>query len=400
MLRSKWTVLALIWLSLFVAYMDRVNISFALTAMAPDLHLTPALFGVVLSAFSVGYALMQIPGGALSDRFGGREVLIGALLLWSVCTGAIGMVFSIGSLVTARVALGVGEGLENGAQFKLLGAAFTSRERSTMTGLFLTALAIAPMCAAPIAVLILHHFGWRALFLAFAIPGPIVAALVYAFVPKTVRTTAQPLREIASSAWRIGVLGGRAWMLGIAYLGFNLAFWSLLGWLPTYLETQRHFAPAGLAAAASITYGSGLLGLLAIGWLGARFAHYRAQIIAAGYALAGMSLYAAFVAPNAHASVVGLSAAAFFLYGGFGPLWALALDASPSEVHGSVSGFVNFCGQIGGIFAPAAFGIIVTVTGSYAGGFGLMIGGLVLAIVALLVAGAPAPGSVEHNAYL
>jgi nitrate/nitrite transporter NarK len=77
--------------------------------------------------------------------------------------------------------------------------------------------------------------------------------------------------------------------------------------------------------------------------------------------------------------VLGLSFGAFFLYGGFGPFWAVALDVVPGNVRGTFSGFVNFGGQIGGFFSPIVVGTIVQNTKSYSGGFVFMIGALVLA---------------------
>lgn len=400
MLRSKWMVLTLIWLSLFVAYIDRVNLSFAGPAMMTAFHFGPAAFGIALSAFSIGYAAMQIPGGALADRFGAREVLIGAMLLWSICTGAVGLVYSLGSLIAARVALGAGEGMENGAQFKLLGSAFSSKERSSATGFFLTALAVAPACTAPLAILILQHFGWRALFLLCAIPGPIVALLIYRLLPKTDRRATSPAEGATRVAWSDVVFRGRTWLVGLAYLGFNMTFWSLLGWLPTYLTHERHLETGTLAWATSMTYVAGFFGLLAVGWLGARFLAHRAAIVAGSYALAACALYLAYATTDPRVSVAGFACSAFFLYGGFGPLWAIVLDAAPPALHGIVSGFVNFCGQLGSIVAPAAFGLIVQATHSYGGGFGLMIAGLAIAIVALLVPRNPLPGSIEPGVYV
>lgn len=397
MLRSKWIVLAILWLSLFVAYADRVNIAFAGPAMQSALHLQPWQFGTVLSAFSLGYALMQIPAGALADRFGAREVLIGAMLVWSAFTAAIGLSSSLTGLVGARIALGLGEGAENGAQFKLLGGVFSQAERSFSTGFFMTALAVAPAGVALIAHPIIAHLGWRALFLLFAIPGPIVALLLYRFVRATARTASARV-AVERQPWGTTVIRSGAWLIGLAYFGFNIAFWSLLGWLPSYLANERHMGSAALAPAASFAYCAGFVGLLLVGWLGARFVEHRARIVAVSYTLAAVGLFAAFAAPDAHLSVLGLAFAAFFLYGGFGPLWAVVLDVTPRSQHGTVSGFVNFCGQIGGIVGPAAVGWIVQVTHVYDRGFELMIVGLAIAVIALSFVRS-IPGSGQPDIY-
>ena len=86
-----------------------------------------------------------------------------------------------------------------------------------------------------------------------------------------------------------------------------------------------------LGLAASVPYLFGFLGMLLFGWLGSRALYrYRALLVAAGYAGAGIALFAAFRAATPIGSIAGLSAAAFFLYGGFGPVWGIALDLTPS----------------------------------------------------------------------
>jgi nitrate/nitrite transporter NarK len=106
--------------------------------------------------------------------------------------------------------------------------------------------------------------------------------------------------------------------------------------------------------------------------------------VATVYLLAGVSLYVAFSAQTVGQSLAGLSFAAFFLYGGFGPFWAVAIDLIAADMRGAMTGFVNFGGQIGGFFAPIVVGAIVGATKSYSGGFVFMICALLLSAASLL----------------
>src|SRR5437879_4449539 len=99
---------------MFVAYLDRINIAVAGPTIMKALHIGHAQFGYVLSAFTFGYALMQIPGGHLADRLGARRLLVAALVIWSLFTAATGLAWSLVSLVVIRILFGVGEGIENG----------------------------------------------------------------------------------------------------------------------------------------------------------------------------------------------------------------------------------------------------------------------------------------------
>lgn len=172
-----------------------------------------------------------------------------------------------------------------------------------------------------------------------------------------------------------------------AYLLFNVAFWGLAGWMPSYLSIERHIELKSIGIAASIPYFFGFIGLLVLGWV-ARTVLYgqRTALVAASYVLAGACLFAAFRANNAVTCIFGLAAAAFFLYGSFAPFWAIALDLVPDGARGALSGFVNLGGQIGGFFAPIAVGTLVETTHSFGAGFSLMASALVLGAVAVLTA--------------
>jgi nitrate/nitrite transporter NarK len=107
-------------------------------------------------------------------------------------------------------------------------------------------------------------------------------------------------------------------------------------------------------------------------------------MLGVSYLLAGLGLALAFTAQSVAASVIGLSLGAFFLFGTFGPFWAVSLDLVPANIRGTLSGFVNFGGQIGGFFSPIIVGTIVQNTQSYSGGFIIMIGALVAAGATML----------------
>jgi MFS family permease len=126
----KRRVLILLWIAFFVAYLDRANINIAAPSIIKDFGLTKFQFGEIASAFTAGYAILQIPGGLLADRFGAKRMLMIALAVWSMFTGITGLAVSLISLIVIRVLFGIGEGLENGAHFKALGDTFAPRERS------------------------------------------------------------------------------------------------------------------------------------------------------------------------------------------------------------------------------------------------------------------------------
>lgn len=387
-MNKKWLMLLLIWLMMFVAYLDRINISVAGPTIQKALHISPVEFGTVLSAFTFGYAILQIPGGILADKFGAKKLLVFALIFWSIFTGLTGAAMSVGFLIVIRVLFGVGEGLENGAQFKLIGDFFPSHQRSSASGLFLTSIALGPAIVAPVAVWLLQVTSWRGMFFWFIVPGVIMAVLIGWLIPEKpaggVQHTEIVNKKGTGAVWSDVIAHPKIWFAFFAYLFFNIAFWGLLGWMPSYLSQARHITLSNLGVDASLPYWFGFLGLLILGFLGNRVFHQlRASLIAVSYLLAGVFLYVAFSAGSVSGSVFGLCAAAFFLYGGFGPIWSVALDLLPDHLRGTFTGFVNFGGQIGGFIAPIIIGGMVQATGSYRDGFLFMITAVVLAAISL-----------------
>src|SRR3954447_25067365 len=108
--RPTGVVLFLLCLMYGITYIDRVNVSTAAAVFGKDLHLTNTQVGFVFSAFAYPYLLFQIFGGWVGDRFGARVALTVAGLIWSAGTVMTGLAGSFGSMIAARLLLGLGEG--------------------------------------------------------------------------------------------------------------------------------------------------------------------------------------------------------------------------------------------------------------------------------------------------
>src|SRR4029077_9245187 len=140
----RYTVVGLFFFSTVICYLDRVNVSVAIIPMARDLGYSPASQGLVLSAFFWGYIASQLAGGWIADRFGGKMVLGFGVGCWSLATLLTpwGASLSFPMLLGARVALGVGEGVNFPAIHSLAAQWTPLRERAralalNYTGIFL-----------------------------------------------------------------------------------------------------------------------------------------------------------------------------------------------------------------------------------------------------------------------
>ncbi|VFS46664.1 D-galactarate permease [Budvicia aquatica] len=108
--KARYTILSLIWLAWLLSFLDRMVMSVSLPFIGRDLNLDTTEQGLIISAFFVGYAAFQIPGGFLADKFGARKIMAIGIAWWSIFTSLTGMVFTLPLLLAVRFLFGIGEG--------------------------------------------------------------------------------------------------------------------------------------------------------------------------------------------------------------------------------------------------------------------------------------------------
>ncbi len=387
---SRTQIIAAIWFFQVANYLDRVVVSFAGPSIMKSMSMSPASFGTVLSSFGVGYFLAQVPGGVIADRWGAKPLLVIGPLFWALFTGLTGLVAGLAGFVAVRLCFGTSEGLSNACCFKVIGDNFEPQQRARAVSVWATAFAIAPAFAGPAVGVLLGLYGWRTVFVMMMVPALVAALINYLLipseqpsrVPRQVSDTGTGRSEFLAILASPGLL-----LIALAYLAFNIAYWGYLGWMPSYLALAHHIDAKSIGLLGGIPYIFAIAGLLLGGWLSSSlFYRYRGQLLAAAYVFAALSLVLAYNAISLKISMVGLSSAAFFLYGGFGPFGAILLDLAPDDIRAVYSGIVNAAGQVGGAVAPVIIGILVKATGTFAFGFALMICGLLVAAACLLAA--------------
>src|SRR5262249_57011370 len=152
-----------------VAWLDRMAIALTLPAMEKDLGLNAQTNGYVISAFFVGYALCQVPGGLLADRFGPRRVILVALAWWSTFTALTGLAWNLQSMIVIRFLFGLGEGVFPAAVWKILSQWFTKKNRATANSFVLSSIAIGPALTPFVLVPLIGAIGWRSAHLCICV---------------------------------------------------------------------------------------------------------------------------------------------------------------------------------------------------------------------------------------
>lgn len=384
---GRYRILAALWLFQTVNYIDRVSMSFAGPSISKALRLGPAEFGIVLSSFAVGYTVGQLPGGILADRRGVWWVLLSAPLAWAAFMGFHALVSGLIGFIIVRGGLGFAEGFSNPACFKTIGLAFSSRERARASAWWATSVAVAPAIAAPLIVGLTVSLGWRAMFLCLMPLALITAVVNGVVIPKQSETNCRNPDAAIERPTKFALVFRQPsfWMLMAAYFAYNIGYWGYVGWMPTYLVSAHGIDIKKLGLLGSVPYLFGVVGLLLNGWLGSGpLYRYRPHLLAATYLLAACGLTAAISANTLFMTMVGLSGAAFALFGGLALFGAIVLELAPTGHSGAYTGAVTTAGQLGGILAPALIGQLVAQSGAFGGGFALMIGAFLVAAICML----------------
>lgn len=393
LLKSNNRIVAALWFWMFVNYLDRVAISFAGPAIMQSLSMTATSFGVILSSFSIGYMLAQIPGGLLSDRWGARIVMVAGALFWAFFTGLTGIVSTIAGFVVVRGLFGIAEGLSTPSLHRVIGDEFEPQQRARVFGIIFTGLALGPLVAGPIVGALVHAHGWRWMFLLLVIPALLAALGNYLSLP---RYRAQAphgcdtpvLEEQRGRGFQSLTTTMRSmsfWTFSIFSFCYTMSFWGYLGWMPNYLAMERHIAVASLGFWAGVPYFFAIIGQLLGGWLGTGLLHrHRAPLIGSFLLCAGISLYIAYQAKDLLQSVAALCSTAFFLYGCQPSIGAVTQDLAPERFRATYYAITSTLGEFGGIVAPLAVGYLVTESGAFSSGFGLLVLALCVAAGCIL----------------
>src|SRR4051794_15093087 len=183
-----------------IAYLDRVNVTFAQDKLQSDLGFSSAVYGFGAGIFFIGYFLLEVPSNLALHRFGARKWMARIMITWGVISACTMFVQSEASFYAVRFLLGVAEAGFFPGMILYLSYWFPARERAKAIGFFMSAIAISYAIGAPISGLVMSVFGgvaglsdWQWLFLIEAIP----AVLAGIFVLST-STTGRP----TPTGWR------------------------------------------------------------------------------------------------------------------------------------------------------------------------------------------------------
>ncbi len=358
--------LLLLCLLAIITYLDRVCISVAGPRMQDALHISPEQWGLVGTAFLLGYALFEIPSGHLGDRIGARKVLTRIVLWWSLFTAATGLISAFPMLLVIRFLFGAGEAGAFPNASIAISRWFAPATRGRALGLFIMCTQLGGALSPLLVIPLQQHFGWRSSFYVFATLG-ILWALIW--FSQFRDRPAGPNHPSPRTEWKPIFASRTLWLIMALTFGYVYTMGFFQTWFHTYLVKGHAFTENSLSLSAlPYLFGAAanFCGGFTCDWLAARagIRWSRRGVGMAGLALAAISLTLTLFVSNPLALILCLS----FAYAGITfqqpAVFAACLDIGGLR-GGVVSGFMNTAGQIGAAISSAAFGCIVTVYHSY-----------------------------------
>jgi MFS family permease len=386
--------MTLLLVALLLCYIDRTIISVAAIEMQKELGWSDSQKGYVLSMFSAGYLVMQLLGGLLSNRFGGRNVYFVAVFAWSLVTilTPSAAYASFGALIAARVLLGLGEGSAYPAAYNVIHGWMPVAERARSVGLLASASAVGTVFALLVSGKLIELYGWPSLFYVFGAIGllwcPVWLAKVPARGPLEQHSVEQQTATKRSIPWKLLLLHPAVLTLYVVNFGVYSVTFLMASWLPSYFvdtfgstTTQAGlYAIAPWVALSAVTYMAGAYSD-ACTRRGVASLVLKKRMMLVGLGLIIFS----FALLTLELKLWMAIALVVTIFVGFG-VAIPAISTIPGELlprHGDILfGFLSGSGAIGSILFVAGAGILLDITGSYDAIFTVMAVASAISLVA------------------
>ncbi|WP_329124350.1 MFS transporter [Streptomyces sp. NBC_01353] len=384
--RARRTVritIVLLFAAWLVDYADRLVINLVLPSIGEEFDLGRGQQGLVVSAFFLAYALCQIPGGLLADRFGAQRVTCWALLSWSVFTALTGFAWSFAVLLVLRFAFGAAEGIFPPASMKVLVERTTPEERMGANGLIMSSNAVAavitPLAVAPL----IAAFGWRSAFFSTAALGVFVLVAVRMWLPAPPAGT-DPETPAVRNGLRLMLREGVLWRFALMLFGYSTIMWGLTTWIPSYLNDERGIPLASAGALVAIPALASALATVVGGRLVDRLGGHHRKIVVPAMTVAAIALPLMSYSASLTGFVVFATVAACAASLAYMPIFAVPLRGLDPRHVGVGSAVIVLGGQIAGMVAPPVMGVLADAFSFQVAFAFLVLGAVIVAVTSLV----------------
>ncbi|MFL6871801.1 MAG: ACS family MFS transporter [Candidatus Azotimanducaceae bacterium] len=385
--KTRYSVILMCFAATFVCYIDRVNISVAIIPMAEEFKWDLETQGIILSSFYVGYLIMQVMGGFLADRFGGKVVLGLGVLIWSFFTIATPWAAFSGmiGLLAARIGMGLGEAVTFPSVYSLITRWFPVHEKAKAVAFNASGIPIGTVFALVVTPIIVSELGWEWAFYLFGLVGVVWYAAWHLVVTNTPaehpRIAAAEMQFIAANAPATGTvetppmrqfLRNKAlWAIIVAHFCNNWTLYVILSWLPKFVNDGLGVAFASVGLIAMLPHLTSFLCLNIAGNIADRLIQrglsvtfVRKLMQSIGFGGLAICLLLITAVDDVWSAIGLLCLGKLFGAAGIGGHSVNHMDIGP-RYAGTLMGITNTFATLPGIVAVYITGYILQVSGSW-----------------------------------
>ena len=386
--KVRYRILAFLFVSVVINYMDRTNISIAATSLSEEFHFSSVQLGFIFSAFGWTYVAFQIPGGLLTDRFSSRLLYAVSLTAWSIATLLQGFVNGFAMLFGLRLATGALEAPAYPINNRVVTAWFPENERASAIAVYTSGQYIGLAILTPVMATILQYLSWRGLFIITGLVGIIWGLVWYIFYrspalhksinrgeldyiekgggitnhkDKTLKTTTS---AFSSKNLKEVFFHRKLWGIYLGQFAITSTLWFFLTWFPIYLVKYRgiNFIKTGFLA--SVPFLAAFAGIILSGFLSDFLVRKKvsADIARKIPVITGLLLSVAIIGANyvsSPALIILFMAIAFFGNGMASITWVFVSLLAPKNLIGLTGGAFNFIGNLSSVSVPFVIGFLV-----------------------------------------
>ncbi|HKE43254.1 MAG TPA: MFS transporter [Steroidobacteraceae bacterium] len=386
-----------------VAWLDRVNVSFAALQMNQDLGFSKTAYGFGAGIFYVGYALFEIPSNLVLARVGARRWIARIMITWGIISVAFMFVRDTTTFAVLRVLLGVAEaGFLPGIIYYMT-YWFPRPVRAQAVSWFMAAIPLSVVIGGPLAGGLLEMDGllglqgWQWLFMVEGAPAIILGVVVLFYLTDKpeqatwlapeertwLSSVIQAEHEQARTQHNVGLLRAMyhptVWVLIFIMFACQTGSYGLTYWVPLIIKSVSGLSDFQVGLLAAIPYLAATAGMVLIGWnsdrTAERFLHIAVPCVIAAIGFI-LSMYLTSPVP----AMIALTVAAVGDLGSRGPFWALPGRFLTGAASAGGIALINTVASLGGLVGPSVVGLATDRTGEYSVGLALL--------APLLIAGA------------
>jgi ACS family tartrate transporter-like MFS transporter len=374
-----------------IAYLDRVNVSFAKDQLQEDLGFSGAVYGFGAGVFFISYFFLEVPSNLALHRFGARKWMARIMITWALISACTMLVSGPLSFYAVRFMLGAAEAGFFPGMILYLSYWFPGRERARAVGFFMSAIAISFALGAPLSSVIMSVFDgvaglhdWQWLFLIEAIPALLAGIFILFWLddgPQDAKWLAEDEKR-----WLAKRLEGeqearlartrhslaevftdrRVLAFGVLYFCMVVNVYGLSFWVGEIVDKVDGLSDVGAGFVTAIPYTVAIAGLVLISRHSDRTGERKLHV-AVALAIAAVS-FAVSTIVSPIAAIAAISVGLFFLLGAHPVFWAMPAALLSGTAAAAGLALINSIGNLGGFVGPYLVGLLEDATGSTNGG--------------------------------